>query len=90
MVSSLPVKKKSLDRKTRWFYYYIVNTQAGVFIRQRQTRDIWQHLYEFSSEAASNVVDVYVGYLRRKIDRPGEPSAIRTVRGAGYVLEARP
>ena len=47
MVSSLPVKKKSLDRKTRWFYYYIVNTQAGVFIRQRQTRDIWQHLYEF-------------------------------------------
>ncbi len=52
--------------------------------------DIWQHLYEFSSEAASNVVDVYVGYLRRKIDRPGEPSAIRTVRGAGYVLEARP
>lgn len=49
--------------------------------------DVWQHLYEFQSEAASNVVDVYVGYLRRKIDRPGEPSIIRTVRGAGYILE---
>ncbi|MCY2931154.1 MAG: response regulator transcription factor [Planctomycetota bacterium] len=52
--------------------------------------DIWEHLYEFDSEAASNVVDVYVGYLRRKIDREGEPSTIRTVRGAGYVLESRP
>jgi DNA-binding response OmpR family regulator len=50
--------------------------------------DIWEHLYEFDSEASSNVVDVYVGYLRRKIDRPDEDSLIRTLRGQGYVLEA--
>lgn len=62
-------------------------TRAGQVVPRT---DIWEHLYEFDSEAASNVVDVYVGYLRRKIDREGEASVIRTVRGAGYVLEARP
>jgi len=49
--------------------------------------DIWEHVYEFDSDAASNVVDVYIGYLRRKIDRPGRPSLIRTIRGRGYALE---
>jgi DNA-binding response OmpR family regulator len=39
-------------------------------------------------DPGSNVVDVYVGYLRRKLDRPGEPSVIETVRGAGYRVRA--
>jgi len=51
--------------------------------------DIWEHIYEFGSEATSNVVDVYIGYLRKKLGRPGEPSPIRTVRGRGYVLEGK-
>ena len=50
--------------------------------------DIWEHVYEFDADATSNVVDVYIGYLRKKLNRPGEPSLIRTVRGRGYVLEA--
>jgi two-component system OmpR family response regulator len=33
------------------------------------------------------VVDVYVGYLRKKIDLPGVPSLIQTVRGRGYTIE---
>src|ERR687897_1005286 len=37
---------------------------------------------EFGIE--TNVVDVYIGYLRRKVDAPGEPRLIKTVRGAGY------
>lgn len=53
-------------------------------------RDIWEHLYEFQSEATSNVVDVYIGYLRKKIDRPGEARLIHTVRGYGYVLRKEP
>ena len=48
--------------------------------------EILEHMYEFSSEADSNVVDVYVGYLRRKIDRPHRPPLIRTLRGKGYSL----
>lgn len=61
--------------------------------RARQTvsrTDIWEHLYEFDSSASSNVVDVYIGYLRRKIERPGKPPLIRTVRGRGYTLGAQP
>jgi len=52
--------------------------------------DIWEHVYEFNSSASSNVVDVYIGYLRKKLERPGKPSLIRTVRGRGYTLGAQP
>jgi DNA-binding response OmpR family regulator len=37
----------------------------------------------------TNVVDVYVGYLRKKVDADGEPKLIHTVRGAGYALKDR-
>jgi len=52
--------------------------------------DIWEHVYEFNSSASSNVVDVYIGYLRKKIERPGKHPLIRTVRGRGYALGAQP
>jgi len=48
--------------------------------------DIWEHIYEFDSSAQSNVVDVYIGYLRRKLEQPGLPRLIHTRRGQGYVL----
>ncbi len=48
--------------------------------------DIWEHVYEFSSSASSNVVDVYVGYLRKKIERPNKPALIHTIRGRGYMM----
>jgi len=49
--------------------------------------DIWEHVYDFHSSAQSNVVDVYIGYLRHKIEREGRPRLIHTRRGQGYVLE---
>ena len=52
--------------------------------------DIWEHVYEFSSSASSNVVDVYIGYLRRKIEREGKTALIHTVRGRGYLLGETP
>ncbi len=52
--------------------------------------DIWEHVYEFNSSAASNVVDVYIGYLRKKLQSEGKPSLLHTVRGRGYLLGARP
>jgi DNA-binding response OmpR family regulator len=48
--------------------------------------DIWEHVYEFNSEADSNVVDVYITYLRKKIERPGRPTLLHTRRGFGYML----
>ena len=52
--------------------------------------EIWEHIYEFNSSASSNVVDVYVGYLRKKLERPNEPALIQTVRGRGYRLGETP
>jgi DNA-binding response OmpR family regulator len=49
---------------------------------------ILDHVWEIGFETESNVVDVYVGYLRRKIDRPGEPPLLHTIRGTGYMLAA--
>jgi DNA-binding response OmpR family regulator len=57
--------------------------EAGTVLSREE---IWERVYEFDSDAMSNVVDVYVGYLRRKLDPPGEPSHIETVRGHGYRL----
>lgn len=48
--------------------------------------DIWEHVYDFNSESQSNVVDVYIGYLRRKIEADELPKLIHTRRGQGYVL----
>jgi len=48
--------------------------------------DIWEHVYEFNASATSNVVDVYVGYLRKKLAVKGKPNLIHTIRGQGYVL----
>jgi two-component system, OmpR family, response regulator len=45
-----------------------------------------EHAWDYSYENRSNVIDVYVRYLRRKIDRPFERDSIETVRGAGYRL----
>jgi two-component system copper resistance phosphate regulon response regulator CusR len=48
--------------------------------------DIWEHVYEFNSAASSNVVDVYIGYLRKKVERQGKPALIHTIRGRGYLV----
>lgn len=48
--------------------------------------DIWEHLYDQNDESVSNVVDVYIGYLRAKIDRDFPAKLIQTRRGMGYVL----
>ena len=48
--------------------------------------EIWEHVYDFASDPSSNVVDVYIGYLRKKIDADREPKLIQTRRGLGYLL----
>lgn len=49
---------------------------------------ILSRVWDFDYDPGSNVVDVYVGYLRRKLNRPGLAPLIQTVRGAGYRLLA--
>jgi two-component system OmpR family response regulator len=47
-----------------------------------------EHVWDFAFDGVSNVVDQYVGYLRRKIDKPFGRHDLETVRGAGYRLRA--
>lgn len=61
---------------------YLIHNQGIVLSRDKISRHIWNYDYE----GGSNVVDVYIRYLRRKIDENFEPKLIHTVRGAGYVL----
>src|ERR687892_439516 len=49
-----------------------------------------EHAWDFAYENRSNVVDVYVRYLREKVDRPFGADSIETVRGAGYRLREEP
>ena len=49
-----------------------------------------EHVWGIDFDPESNVIDVYVGYLRRKVDLPGETRLLQTAMGAGYVLRTEP
>lgn len=49
---------------------------------------ITDHVWDYDFDTTTNVIDVYVNYLRKKIDADREPKLIHTVRGVGYVLKA--
>jgi DNA-binding response OmpR family regulator len=53
-------------------------------------QDLGEHLYPFESEISSNVIDVFVCSLRKKLGRSGAGSLIRTRRGHGYLIEDPP
>ena len=52
--------------------------------------ELLEHVWDFAFEGDPNIVDVYVGYLRDKIDRPFGRGSIETVRGVGYRLRNEP
>jgi two-component system, OmpR family, response regulator MprA len=58
--------------------------------RQVLTRSqIFERVWGYDFGASSNSLEVYVGYLRRKLEAEGEPRLLHTVRGVGYVLRDR-
>lgn len=62
---------------------YMIQNEGIVLSRDR----LEEHLWNFDYAGGSNVIDVYIRYLRKKIDEGHEPKLIHTVRGAGYVLK---
>jgi two-component system OmpR family response regulator len=56
--------------------------------RPRTKQEILDHVWGVGSARDANVVEVYVGYLRRKVDVPFGRTTVRTVRGQGYLLES--
>ena len=51
--------------------------------------DIIDHVWEWDYDGMSNIVDVYIGYLRKKLEKPFRSRVIKSVRGVGYGLEPR-
>jgi len=51
--------------------------------------DLLEHVWANAEEGSTNVVDVYIGYLRNKVEKPFKGKIIRTVRGIGFMLEAK-
>lgn len=62
--------------------HYFMRHPRQVLVRDRILEDVWG--YDFGGE--DNVLEVYVGYLRKKTEAGDEPRLIQTVRGVGYVL----
>jgi DNA-binding response OmpR family regulator len=52
--------------------------------------ELIEHIYQTEYELDSNIIDVYISYLRNKIDKEFSPPLIHTVRGAGYILKEVP
>ncbi|MCI6810899.1 MAG: response regulator transcription factor [Lachnospiraceae bacterium] len=62
---------------------YMILNQGIVLSREK----IEEHIWNYDYQGGSNLVDVYIRYLRKKIDEPFSPKLIHTVRGVGYVLK---
>ena len=60
----------------------LIRHKGQVLSRAQLENQVW----DFGFEGGSNIVDVYIRYLRRKVDDPFEKKLIHTIRGAGYVL----
>jgi DNA-binding response OmpR family regulator len=63
---------------------YLMENAGTALSRSRILGNVWEQ----SSETYTNIVDVYVRYLRRKVDQDGEKPLIRTVRGVGYTISS--
>jgi heavy metal response regulator len=76
---------EKIDLTTKEFALleYLMRNAGRVVSRAMISEHVWN--YDFDTE--TNVIDVYINYLRRKIDSGRDPKLIHTVRGSGYVLK---
>lgn len=86
-VTSRTVKRdnSSIKLSTREFTIleYMIRNKGKILSRDT----IEQHIWNYDYEGGTNVIDVYIRYLRKKIDDGYEPKLIHTIRGIGYVLK---
>ena len=77
---------QKIDLQSREFKLleYLVRNQGQVVTRTMLLENVWN--YHFDPQ--TNVIDVHISRLRSKIDKDFDPPLIRTVRGAGYIIEA--
>ncbi|WP_125605485.1 response regulator transcription factor [Lapidilactobacillus bayanensis] len=73
-----------LSKREASLLLILVENANSVISRDDLLRNVWG----YNEQVATNVVDVYIRYLRNKIDRPNRRSYIQTVRGTGYVMHS--
>ncbi|MBS5334924.1 MAG: response regulator transcription factor [Anaerovoracaceae bacterium] len=78
-------KEITLSAKEFSLLEYLLRNKGRVLTRDIIENNIWN----FDYEGGTNAVDVYIRYLRKKIDDAFEPKLIHTVRGSGYVLKEK-
>ncbi|MCX6116752.1 MAG: response regulator transcription factor [Proteobacteria bacterium] len=76
-------QKIDLTTKEYSLLEYLARNAGSVVTRNQLSEHVW----DMNFEPNSNVVDVYIGYLRSKIDKGFDDAMIRTVRGHGYMLD---
>lgn len=62
---------------------YLVKNKGNVLSREK----IEEHIWNFDYEGGSNVIDVYISYLRKKVDGDSDKKLIHTIRGIGYIIK---
>jgi two-component system copper resistance phosphate regulon response regulator CusR len=79
-------KRIELSAKEYSLLEYLLLNSGRILSRSMIVEKIWDQ----SFEGLTNIVDVYIGHLRRKIDEGYDTKLIRTVRGLGYTLDSQP
>ncbi len=75
--------KIELTAKEFFLLEYFIKNQGKVLSRA----DIGENVWNLSFDTGTNIIDVYVNYLRRKIDKDYSPKLIHTLKGLGYVMK---
>jgi DNA-binding response OmpR family regulator len=73
----------SLTPQELKLFEYLLENKNRVLTRDMILSKVWQ----YSPDIESRVVDVYIGYLRKKLEKKGEPKIIQSVRGFGYTIK---
>ena len=75
-------RELGLTRREFELLHLFLRHPGEVLERRRLHEEIWGYTFD----PGTNVADVFVGYLRRKLEADGEPRVLHTVRGVGFVL----
>ena len=74
----------NLTQKEYALLEYLARHAGRPVTREQISQQVWKQEFD----PTTNIVDVYINYLRKKVDVEGEPSVVQTVRGVGYMLRA--
>lgn len=76
-------KEIELTTKEYALLEYLIRNKGRIVSRSMITQQVWKH--NFDTE--SNIIDVYIKRLRAKIERPGSPRLLNSIRGVGYRMK---